>query len=114
MANKKYNKAYRHSKLGFLRKLYARMKARTRGKHTKNPEIYLGLELLPIDDFLNWSQNNTDFINLFDQWKQKNYDIRFTPSVDRIDDNKGYSLDNIQWLTHKDNSIKAINKRYKK
>lgn len=49
-----------------------------------------------------WLYNN-NFKKLFDNWVNSSYEKRVKPSVDRIDDFKSYSLDNIQLGTWQDN-----------
>lgn len=49
-----------------------------------------------------WLYEN-NFKELFDKWVKSNYDKKSKPSVDRIDDFKPYSLDNIQLGTWQDN-----------
>ncbi len=49
----------------------------------------------------------TNFNSLFDNYIRSGKDIRLAPSVDRIDNNKDYSFDNIQLMTHSENSSKG-------
>ncbi len=49
-----------------------------------------------------WLYNN-GFKKLFDNWVNSNYQKQLKPSVDRIDDFKSYSFDNIQLGTWQDN-----------
>ena len=54
------------------------------------------------DDLIEWCRNN-GFDQLFEAWKLSGNKNNLKPSVDRIDDFKGYSLDNIQLGTWRDN-----------
>jgi hypothetical protein len=74
----------------------------TRGKRKK----YLGLNFCSRIQFINKFLTNSIFLRLFKNWKDNNFDINFTPSIDRIDSKLGYTIDNIQFLTHFDNSMK--------
>lgn len=49
-----------------------------------------------------WLYEN-NFKELFDNWVKSNYDKKSKPSIDRMDDFKPYSLDNIQLGTWQDN-----------
>ena len=48
---------------------------------------------------------------LMSNWEKSNYDKNLTPSIDRLDDSRGYSLDNIQLVTWKINNDKAYTDR---
>jgi hypothetical protein len=50
--------------------------------------------------------NNTTFWRLYADWQAHDYDRDFAPSIDRIDDTKGYTMDNVQWLVWRDNRMK--------
>jgi hypothetical protein len=55
-----------------------------------------------------WLYEN-NFKELFDNWVKSNYDKKSKPSVDRINDFKPYSLDNIQLGTWQDNINHFVN-----
>ena len=67
---------------------------------------YNGLEYCTREEFKSKFINDSQFLYTFEQWAIRNYDILYSPSIDRIDNTKGYTLDNIQVLTHSDNSSK--------
>ena len=48
--------------------------------------------------------NNQEFNRLYKNWKSHDYNILFTPSIDRLDDYKGYSFKNIRIVTWEDNN----------
>jgi hypothetical protein len=108
------DKIYRRSKPGLVRRCWHKMKQRISGKNTLNPHLYAGKELLPVDTFIEWARDSKDLDRLHDQWVKSGYDIRYTPSVDRINSNIGYVLENIRWVTHQENSRMAMIKRYSK
>ena len=51
--------------------------------------------------------SQSKFIELFDAWVLSGYKSSLKPSVDRLDDYKGYSLDNIQIMTWAENKSKG-------
>ena len=115
MANKKYltkeeqlkaigdnNKKYHKTFFGKLMLTYNNMDRRVRGMVKEH--IYGGLDLLDRDVFYKWAKNNEDYKILFNKWVNSGYDRRLSPSIDRIDGNKGYILSNIRFLTHSENS----------
>ena len=98
LATKKYEK----TKKGFLMRAYRNMLSRTKG--LVKPHIYKGLSILTREDFYNWAVDNTNFNSLFETWETDNYSRKLTPSVNRINPKLGYTLDNIEWITHSENS----------
>ena len=49
---------------------------------------------------------------MFDVYEKSDYDRRLCPTVDRIDSKKGYTMDNMQWLTHSENSRRGSFSRF--
>jgi hypothetical protein len=73
-------------------------------KRSHPPPTYTKAELL------DWMiKNGLD--KLLKQWELSNYSKDLTPSVDRLDDFKGYSLDNIQLVTWAENRDKLYIQR---
>lgn len=97
-----HTKKYEKSKPGYLMRSYNNMLGRVLGR--VKPHLYEGLPILDRDLFYKWSLNNEDFNRLFQEYEESGYDQRLAPSVDRVDSKLGYTLDNIRWLTHAENS----------
>jgi len=93
-------KFYR-TEIGFIKNKYKDLK--TRGEK-RNYGLYF-----TFDEFYNWIINKTNFKLLFNNWVNSGYKKDLTPSVDRLDDYKGYSLDNIQLITWGENHTKYFN-----
>lgn len=90
--------AHDSSEKGVIRVLY-----KTQKMHSKRrghpPPAYTKQE------FKEWLYAN-GFKELYDAWVSSGYDKWLKPSCDRIDDYKGYSLDNIRLTTWKANKDK--------
>ncbi len=86
------------------------MKARVTGRDGKKnraSKYWRGLDICTRKEFIDWANSSLEFKVLFKQWEAKDYKLRFTPVVDRINPAEGYTLGNMQWLTQSENSRKA-------
>ena len=106
-------KKYEKTKNGFLMRLYRNMKSRVSGVQKLKAHLYKGKYLLPKDDFYKWAKNDKDFNVLFNEWELSNYDRKIAPSIDRIDSLGGYSLVNMRFITHSENSRLGAISRHK-
>lgn len=66
-----------------------------------------------INDLITWVNAQTVFPNLWEAFVASNYSKNMLPSIDRLDDSKPYTLDNIQIITWKENDVKGIKSRSK-
>jgi hypothetical protein len=89
---------------GFLSKRYSIMKRRIDGKSDHNRGNWKGKAILPRDAFYSWAKNHPVFLSLYKQWFTSNFDIKLTPSINRLNSSKGYTLDNMEWMTNSQNS----------
>lgn len=100
--NRRYN---------FLRiwdKRYFHMKARHEGRasHYSHCE---GKGLLSHEEFILWCKNFDNlnvFLAIYFDWASNGFNRWDSPSIDRIDSTKGYTADNIQWLSFANNCEK--------
>lgn len=109
-----YTKSYEKSIPGFLMRTYRNMKSRVCGVQKKKAHLYENKDLLNKDEFVMFSTNDHEFNRLFKRWEEIGYKRTLTPSVDRIDSSKGYSIDNIRWLTHSENSRLGVISKIRK
>jgi hypothetical protein len=106
-----WTRKYEKTKKGFLVRMYRNMKSRTCGIQKKKSHLYLGLTLLEKDLFYDWALSSEQFNSMFSAWELSNYHRKLTPTVDRIDSEFGYIVENMQWLTHSENSRKGVNSK---
>lgn len=105
-------KKYERTKKGKLMRNYRNMESRIKGIQWRKAHLYEGKELISRDEFYNWAMNKPEFHRLFEDWVSSDYDRKLSPSVDRIDSSKGYTLDNMEWVTHSENSRRGTMSRY--
>lgn len=95
---------------------YSMMKQRVlrTSSHRSSAE---GKDIISKEEFMEWcykESNKNSFIKLQKIWKESGYKRTLAPSIDRIDNEKGYSIDNLQWLSLRDNIKKDVdNNRWK-
>lgn len=85
-------------------RLYRNMQSRVSGIQKIKYHLYKGCDILDRKDFYSWAKLSKDFWELYKNWTKNNFDQKLTPSVNRVDSTKGYSLDNMEWITHSENS----------
>lgn len=93
----------------FLTKMYRDMKARVTGTKKgavadRSSHIYVGKPILPRDVFIQWAKNHADFLTLYKRYVMNDFERRLAPSINRIDSRKGYTLDNMEWMSSGQNS----------
>ena len=105
---------YEKTKHGKLMRTYRNMLSRVKGIQWRKEHLYGGKEVLPKDEFYAWALANKSFHILYEAWEQSGFDRKLAPSVDRIDSQKGYTLDNMRWITHSENSRQGAVSRWGK
>lgn len=106
---------YEKSPKGFVMRSYRNMLSRVTGVQKREAKFYLGLEILDRHVFYDWSlETESNFWPLYETWKELGYPRKLTPSVDRINVFRGYTLDNMRWVTHSQNSANLTRRHNRK
>ena len=105
---------YEKTKKGFLVRLYRNMQSRISGVQKEKFHLYEGKEILGRKQFYAWAFDSDEFHKLFGTWEKSGYSQRRTPSVDRINSSRGYDIDNMEWVTHSENSSRGARSRFDK
>jgi hypothetical protein len=98
----------RYNFVRIWKRRYAHMTARAEGRST-NRSNAVGKELMTQEEFLAWCKqydNLMMFVTLYMEWAENEFPLHLAPSVDRIESERGYVADNIQWLSFADNCEK--------
>lgn len=92
---------------GRIKYLFDKMKYRSK-KHNENGRI--GFEVISYskDDFEKHLLKNTNYKKVYEKWIENGMKYKDTPTIDRIDNLKGYQLENVQCLSFADNRMKQI------
>jgi len=96
-----------HLKTSFLAKKYYNMKSRVTGKDRRS-RYYLGLAICTYTKFLYWAFDNPDFIRLWKRAWKLGWEYGERPSIDRIDNQKGYIIGNMRFVPQRKNSRPKI------
>lgn len=104
LCTKKYEKTHK----GFLMRLYRNMQSRVIGVQRTKHHLYSGKELLSRQEFYDWALNSSKFYLLFGNYSDSGFNRKLAPSVDRIDSSKGYTIDNMEWVTMSENSRRGV------
>lgn len=68
---------------------------------------YSNLEYLPVNEWVEFCLEHTEQLNeMFNRYIASGKDLKFAVSIDRLDDGKGYFVDNMQFITHGLNGFK--------
>ncbi len=102
---------YEKTPKGFLMRAYRNIESRVNGVQKTKWHLYAGLEYMSREDFYKYL-NDEDFKKLFFYWENSGYDRKLTPSPDRVDSSRGYTFENIEWVTHSENSRRGAESRH--
>lgn len=106
-------KNYQRTKLQYLSNLYSHMKERvTNPDKSVQGRKYLGLPICSRESFIAFGLKDSKFNALFKKYKRSRGKRVFAPSVDRINNRRGYTRSNIQFLSLPENSLKDRKRRW--
>lgn len=97
---------------GLLLDRHAKMRRRAAGRSKTQLYRATGKPIVSRDEFVAWGLAHPDYLRLHAKWVESDYVRRLSPSIDRIDPDKGYTLDNMQWLTVEENTRKGGGQDY--
>ena len=87
---------------------YTNIRMRVEGRSTRAYKTQ-GMPMLTKAEW-NWWNSQPDikakFESIYNNWVESGYTTNLMPSIDRRDNSKGYTLDNIQWLSKTENNKK--------
>jgi hypothetical protein len=106
-----WKRQYRQTKRGYLGRKHDEMKKRVTGRCNSKSKSYIGLPICDRISFREWAENDETFNKLWNIWHVNGKEYKLTPSIDRIEESKGYILDNLRWVTVSENTIKENNRR---
>jgi len=66
-----------------------------------------------LQEFLDYCLTSFEFLRIYKDYENNNYDKNLCPSVDRLENDKGYSFDNIRIVTWYENNKKGWEDRAK-
>jgi len=95
---------YEKTESGFVMRMYRNMKSRISGVQSFKKHLYDGKEIMPKEEFYELAKKSIDFKSLFDAYIKGGCQMKFAPSVDRINPEIGYVKSNIRFITHSENS----------
>ena len=103
---------YRENPHRYLKHKYYGIKARCNGRTSHRS--YDGRAYLSLKEWEAFCEETyPQFIGMYKSWQESGYNRMLSPSIDRIDNNLGYVLGNIQWLTMVENRDKYIKDKEK-
>lgn len=99
---------YRHSPKRIMYNRWYSIKRRCTPGTSTYRTSYEGRLKITKEEWDKFCKENIDsFMSIYNNWVSNNFSRKFSPSIDRIDNNKGYELCNLQWITQSENSIKG-------
>lgn len=80
------------TKIGLINRIYSHQRENCRKRNHKYPEYSL-------KELREWCLSKKEYHLQFEIWKINNYDFKFAPSIDRLNDYKSYSFSNIRIIS---------------
>lgn len=77
-------------------------------KHLIHQDLIIMVKLNAQKKFFAKFINDINFLHHYTNWQNNNFERRFAPSIDRIDNTGDYVLDNLQFISQRNNSTKDV------
>ncbi len=109
-----HTKKYEKTVSGFLMRLYRNMLSRVSGVQKAKYHLYAGKTIdFSKEEFYTFAKASKAFNTLWQAYESSGYLQVLAPTIDRVDSSSGYSFDNIEWVTHSENSRRGSISRHK-
>lgn len=99
-----YLKTYRSTAVGVVREIYNSQKHSSKKRGHELPSY-------TFEELKHWCFSQPNWALLYESWVESEYDRWGKPSIDRLDDSRGYSFSNIQLMTWAENKNKSHSDR---
>ena len=93
----KEKREYYHTLNGLISKIYSQQRKKSIHRNHTPPQYSK-------EELKEWMLKQSNFKELWNNWVDSNYDTQLKPSVDRLENDKGYSFDNIELVTWEENN----------
>ena len=101
-----YSRDHNRTKIGMIKLMYRTQVKSSIDRGHKYPEYTQ-------QEFIDWLMAKSKFHELYTCWREADFKADLKPSVDRKDDSKGYSFENIGLTTWRVNRLKETKKQKK-
>ncbi len=101
MDRNKWSREYIKTYKGKLVRMYLNAQQRVRGQDRKHPQ-YKGLGICSHEEFYDFAERN-GYPAMYASWRSDGFSPSLSPTINRLDNAKGYVLGNIEILTFSDN-----------
>lgn len=89
LCNNLQGKRYKRTKEGLVSVIYSHQKESSKRRGHKRP-------CYTVEELMAWIFKQNNFDEVYENWVSSNYDKMLSPSVDREDDYKGYTIGNLR------------------
>ena len=97
MAKKENYQKYYRTKKGLIANIYSTQRFKSKKRNYPLP-VYT------LEELRKWALSQSIFHKLFNEWVNSGYKHELVPSIDRLDDYKSYTFDNLQVVTWGENN----------
>ena len=91
----------------YLGTCYSEMSRRTKFFDPKRPQ-YFGKAICTKEEFINRFINDKNFLLLYEGWQKSGFKRKNSTSIDRVNNNLDYTIDNLEFISHYENSTKDV------